>query len=114
MPELRRIASVYLGRDFRGDSMGTGDLANEIYLSEPISEDYQRQRAFQRCEKRLGSGAHASPLEWDRDGTNRTRRGSPANFFLINEPFSSGRVRLLMKCGEVADINRPLRDVAQH
>jgi len=47
MPELRRIASVYLGRDFRGDSVGTGDLANEIYLSEPISEDYQRQRAFQ-------------------------------------------------------------------
>jgi len=47
MPELRRIACVYLGRDFRGDSMGTGDLANEIYLSEPISEDYQRQRAFQ-------------------------------------------------------------------
>jgi hypothetical protein len=47
MPELRRNASVYLGRDFRGDSMGIGDLINEIYLSEPISEDYQRQRAFQ-------------------------------------------------------------------
>jgi hypothetical protein len=47
MPELRRIASVYLGRDFRGDSMGTGDLVNEIYLSEPITEDCQRQRAFQ-------------------------------------------------------------------
>jgi hypothetical protein len=47
MPELRRIASVYFGRDFRGDSMWTGDLVNEIYLSEAISEDYQRQRAFQ-------------------------------------------------------------------
>ena len=47
MPELRRIASVYLGRDFRGDSIETGDLVNEIYLSESISEDYQRQRAFQ-------------------------------------------------------------------
>ena len=47
MRELRRIASINLGRDFRGDLMGTGDLANEIYLSEPISEDYQRQRAFQ-------------------------------------------------------------------
>ena len=47
MPELRRIASVYLGRDFRGDLMGTGDLVNEIYLSELISENYQRQRAFQ-------------------------------------------------------------------
>ena len=47
MPELRRIASVYLGRDFRGDSIETGDLVNEIYLIEPISEDYQRQRAFQ-------------------------------------------------------------------
>jgi hypothetical protein len=47
MRELRRIASVYLGRDFRGDSMETGDLINEIYLSEPISEDYQRQFAFQ-------------------------------------------------------------------
>jgi ECF sigma factor len=45
---------------------------------------------------------------------NRTRRGSPTNFFLINDPFSSGRTRLLMKCGEVADINRPLRAVAQH
>ena len=47
MPELRRIASVYLGRDFRGDSIETGDLVNEINLSEAISEDYQRQRAFQ-------------------------------------------------------------------
>jgi len=47
MPETRRIASVYLGRDFRGDSMGTGDQVNEFYLSEPISEDYQLQRAFQ-------------------------------------------------------------------
>jgi RNA polymerase sigma factor (TIGR02999 family) len=32
MPELRRMASVYLRRDFRGDSMETGDLVNEIYL----------------------------------------------------------------------------------
>jgi hypothetical protein len=56
MPELRRIASVYLGRDFRGDSMGTGDLINEIYLSEPISENYHR-------EKRLEGGALASPLK---------------------------------------------------
>ena len=36
MPELRRIASVYLGRDFRGDLMGTGDLGNEIYLSQAL------------------------------------------------------------------------------
>jgi hypothetical protein len=36
MPELRRIASVYLGRDFRGDLMGTGDLGNEIYLSQVL------------------------------------------------------------------------------
>jgi len=106
MWELRRIASVYLGRDFLGDSMWTGDLINEIYLSEPISEKYHR-------EKRLEGGALASPLKWVRDGINRKRRDSPANFFLINEPFSSGRTRLLMKCGEVADINRPLRDVAQ-
>jgi hypothetical protein len=53
MPELRRIASVYLGRDFRGDSMRIGDLINEIYL-------------------------------------------------------------ILMKCGEAADVYRPLRAVAQH
>ena len=46
MPELLRITNVYLGRDFGGDSMETGDLINEIYLSEPISEDYQLQRAF--------------------------------------------------------------------
>jgi len=39
---------------------------------------------------------------------------APRNFFLINEPFSSGRTRLLMKCGEAADINQPLRAVAQH
>jgi RNA polymerase sigma factor (TIGR02999 family) len=32
MPELRRMASVYLHRDFRGDSMETSDLVNEIYL----------------------------------------------------------------------------------
>jgi len=32
MPELRRMASVYLRRDFRADSMETGDLVNEIYL----------------------------------------------------------------------------------
>src|SRR5262245_27300820 len=107
MPESRRIASVYLGRDFRGDSMGNGDRITESYLSEPISENYQR-------EKRLEGGALASPLKWVRDGINRTRRDGPANFFLINEPFSSGRTSLLMKCGEVADINRPLRDVAQH
>jgi hypothetical protein len=44
-PELRRIASVYLGRDFHGDSMETGDLTNEIYLGEPIFEDYQWRRA---------------------------------------------------------------------
>jgi hypothetical protein len=36
------------------------------------------------------------------------------NFFLNDEPFSSGRTRLLMKCGESADINRPPRAVAQH
>ena len=41
MSELRRIASAHLGRDFCGDSMETGDLINEISLSEPISEDYQ-------------------------------------------------------------------------
>jgi len=74
MPELRRIASVYLGRDFRGDSIETGDLVNEIYLSEPISESYHR-------EKRLEGGALASPLKWVRDGINRTRRDSPAKFF---------------------------------
>src|SRR5262245_14057981 len=32
MPELRRMASVYLRRDFPADSMETGDLVNEIYL----------------------------------------------------------------------------------
>jgi RNA polymerase sigma factor (TIGR02999 family) len=32
MPELRRMASIYLHRDFRGDSMETSDLVNEIYL----------------------------------------------------------------------------------
>jgi RNA polymerase sigma-70 factor, ECF subfamily len=32
MPELRRMASVYLRRDFRADSLETGDLVNEIYL----------------------------------------------------------------------------------
>jgi hypothetical protein len=74
MPELRRIASVYLGRDFRGDSMGTGDLINEIYLSEPISENYHR-------EKRLEGGALASPLKWVSDGIYRTRRDSPAKCF---------------------------------
>jgi hypothetical protein len=31
-PELRPRASVYLRRDFRCDSMKTGDLVNEIYL----------------------------------------------------------------------------------
>jgi hypothetical protein len=45
IPELRRTANVYLGRDFRGDSIESGDLVNEIYLIEPISEDYQRRRA---------------------------------------------------------------------
>src|SRR5262245_58457469 len=33
MPELRRMASVFLRRDFRADSMETGDLVNEIYLT---------------------------------------------------------------------------------
>jgi hypothetical protein len=65
-------------------------------------------------EKRLKSGVLASPLQWNRDGTNRKRRDSPANFFLIIGPLSFSRTRLLMKCGEVADINRPLRAVAQH
>ena len=74
MWELRRIASIYLGRDFRGDSMGTGDLINEIYLSEPISENYHG-------EKRLEGVALASPLKWVRDGINRTRRDSPAKCF---------------------------------
>jgi len=32
MPELRRMAGIFLHRDFRGDSMETGDLVNEIYL----------------------------------------------------------------------------------
>lgn len=31
-PELRRIASVILSREYRGATMETGDLVNEIYL----------------------------------------------------------------------------------
>ena len=32
MPELQRIASVILSREYRGNTMETGDLVNEIYL----------------------------------------------------------------------------------
>jgi RNA polymerase sigma factor (TIGR02999 family) len=32
MPELRRMAGVILGREYRGSTMETGDLVNEIYL----------------------------------------------------------------------------------
>ena len=32
MPELRRMASVILSREYRGSTMETGDLVNEIYL----------------------------------------------------------------------------------
>jgi hypothetical protein len=38
----------------------------------------------------------------------------PRIFSLINGPFSSSRAPLLMKCGEAADVYRPLRAVAQH
>ena len=31
-PELRRIASIILSREYRGATMETGDLVNEIYL----------------------------------------------------------------------------------
>jgi len=32
MPELKRMASVILSREYRGNTMETGDLVNEIYL----------------------------------------------------------------------------------
>src|SRR5262245_36529755 len=32
MPELKRMASVILSREYRGATMETGDLVNEIYL----------------------------------------------------------------------------------
>lgn len=32
MPELRRMAGVILSREYRGSTMETGDLVNEIYL----------------------------------------------------------------------------------
>jgi hypothetical protein len=38
----------------------------------------------------------------------------PRILFLINGPISSSRALLLMKCGKAADINQPLRAVAQH
>src|ERR671925_516722 len=32
LPELERMASVILSREYRGHTMETGDLVNEIYL----------------------------------------------------------------------------------
>lgn len=32
MPELQRMASIILSREYRGNTMETGDLVNEIYL----------------------------------------------------------------------------------
>jgi hypothetical protein len=47
-------------------------------------------------------------------GLNHTRRYGPTNFFLVNEPFSAGHALLSVKGGKAADINQPLRAVAQY
>lgn len=45
---------------------------------------------------------------------NRTRRYSPTSLFLINEPFSASHALLSIIGGKAADINQPLRAVAQY
>ena len=47
-------------------------------------------------------------------GLNRTRRYSPTSLFLINEPFSASHALLSIIGGKAADINQPLRAVAQY
>jgi DNA-directed RNA polymerase specialized sigma24 family protein len=110
-PELRRLARVYLRRDFRCDSIETGDLVNEIYLNASPSpmtvSDSAHFKAFvdTAMRRRL----------IDRDGkviARKKRLGERVDFEDAHQsPFDDGAAESVERAMQVARLGEAMQEL---